>query len=104
MFRAFSDRTRLRILVLLQKRELCVCDLVEALSVSQPKISRHLAYLRRSGLVITRRQGVWMYYSLATPRSTFHRQMLVCLESCLADVPELMRDAKRLDKKMDEPC
>ncbi len=69
MFRAFSDRTRLRILNLLRDGELCVCDLVEVLGVPQPKTSRHLAYLRRSGLVVARKEGLWNYYQLA-PRGT----------------------------------
>ena len=95
MFRAFSDRTRLRILHLLRDRELCVGDLVQILRVPQPTASRHLTYLRRAGLVTTRRQGKWIFYSLATARDRFHRDLLACLASCLDDVPELARDAQR---------
>ena len=70
MFRAFSDRTRLRILSMLDRSpagqgELCVCEIVGVLGVPQPKVSRHLAYLRRAGLVEARRDGLWMYYRLA---------------------------------------
>jgi len=96
MFRAFSDRTRLRILHLLRDGELCVCDLVDVLAVPQPKASRHLAYLRKAGLVVARKQGLWSYYSLAPTRNTFHEKLLDCLASCFNDVPELAKDAKRL--------
>jgi len=98
-FRAFSDRTRLRILHLLQDGELCVGDLVEVLQVPQPTASRHLAYLRKSGLVITRKEGLWSHYSLAPVRNAFHGKLLECLGECFGDVPELARDrarAKRL--------
>jgi len=67
MFRAFSDETRLRILHLLTKRELCVCDIVGVIGGPQPKISRHLGYLKRAGLVTDRKDGLWRHYSLAKP-------------------------------------
>jgi ArsR family transcriptional regulator len=97
-FAAFSDPTRLRILHLLREGELCVGDLVTILAMPQPTISRHLAYLRRSTLVETRKSGLWMYYSLATPRSEFHRKLLECLTACFVDVPELKKDAVRAAK------
>jgi ArsR family transcriptional regulator len=68
VFRALSDPTRLRILHLLQGGELCVCDLVDILDVPQPTASRHLAYLRKTGLVLTRKEGHWNYYRLAPAR------------------------------------
>jgi ArsR family transcriptional regulator len=95
LFRAFSDRTRLRILNLLRPGELCVCDLVRVLGSPQPKISRHLAYLRRAGLVTARKEGLWMYYKLAPARSQFHEKLMECLSCCFADLPELAKDAKR---------
>ena len=98
MFRAFSDRTRLRILNLLRSGELCVCDLVRVIDVPQPKISRHLAYLRRAGLVTARKEGLWMYYELASSKNAFHQKLLECLSCCFPDVPELARDMKRLGK------
>lgn len=67
LFKALSDETRLRILALLTAGELCVCDLMAVLELPQSTVSRHLAYLRNSGLVEDRRQGVWMYYRLAVP-------------------------------------
>ena len=82
MFRAFSDRTRLRILHLLQHGELCVCDIVDVLGVPQPKASRHLAYLRKAGLVISRKGGYWTYYSLSPAKNQFHQKLLDCLPTC----------------------
>ena len=68
LFQALGDATRLRILGLLLTGEVCVCDIHESLKISQPKASRHLAYLRRAGLVAARREGLWMYYRLAESR------------------------------------
>ena len=97
MFRAFSDRTRLRILHLLRAGgETCVCDLVDVLGVPQPKVSRHLAYLRKAGLVKVRKDGLWSYYTMAPTRNAFHGKLLECLGCCFGDVPELAKDAERL--------
>jgi ArsR family transcriptional regulator, arsenate/arsenite/antimonite-responsive transcriptional repressor len=93
IFRAFSDTTRLRILSLLKQGEQCVGDLVAILGVPQPKVSRHLAYLRRAGLVSTREQGLWIFYRLAPATSPFHRKLLECLSACFGDVPKMARDA-----------
>ncbi len=98
MFRAFSDRTRLRILHLLHDGEMCVGDLLHVLRVPQPTASRHLAYLRKAGLVSARRNGTWVYYALAPAKSAFHRQLLGCMQTCLGEVPELERDARRARK------
>lgn len=97
-FAAFSDPTRLRILHLLREGELCVGNLVTILGMPQPTISRHLAYLRRSQLVETRKSGLWMYYSLAVAKSQFHRKLLECLTACFVDVPELKTDARKAAK------
>ncbi len=97
-FAAFSDPTRLRILHLLRGGELCVGDLVTILDMPQPTISRHLAYLRRSALVQTRKSGLWMYYAITPAKSEFHRKLLACLTACFADVPELKKDAARAKK------
>jgi ArsR family transcriptional regulator len=104
MFRAFSDRTRLRILNLLRSGELCVCDLVRVIGSPQPKISRHLAYLRKAGLVTSRKDGLWMYYELAPAKSDFQRKLLECLTCCFTDVPELARDVKTLGKNAGAEC
>lgn len=95
MFRAFSDPTRLRILHLLLGGELCVGDLVKVLNVPQPTASRHLAYLRRTGLVATRRNGLWNYYALQAPKNAFHRNLLKCLRECFDAVPEIAKDSSR---------
>lgn len=95
MFRAFSDRTRLRILHLLHAAEFCVGDLVTILEVPQPTASRHLGYLRRSGLVLVRKSGLWSYYSLAPAVGPFHKNLLDCLGRCFSEVPELKADEAR---------
>src|SRR4051812_35263204 len=89
LFRAFSDRTRLRILNLLRGGELCVCDIVRVLHLPQPKISRHLAYLRRARLVLARKEGLWMHYRLAPATGEFHASLITCLACCFSSVPEL---------------
>ena len=100
-FRTLSDRTRLRTLCLLSTGELCVGDLVDLLGVPQPTASRHLAYLRRSGLVDTRRDGQWAFYSLAKPTSGFERKLLACLKACRDEQPELANDARRATELRD---
>ena len=98
MFRAFSDRTRLRILHVLQGGELCVGDIVEILQAPQPRISRHLAYLRKANLVLVRKSGLWSHYSLAPAKTPFHRKLLECLAKCFGEVPELQADIARAAK------
>ncbi len=95
MFRAFSDRTRLRILSLLQGGESCVGDLVSILGIEQPNASRHLAYLRKAGLVTVRKAGQWSFYALAPAREPFHQKLLECLACCFAEVPALQADQAR---------
>ena len=104
MFRAFSDRTRLRIMHLLRPGELCVCDLVNVLGVPQPKISRHLSYLRRAGLVKGRKVGLWSYYQLTPATNAFHRKLLDCVATCFTDVPELAADAAELEERRATCC
>ena len=81
LFRALSDPTRLRLLQLLRGGELCVCDLRAALRVPQAKTSRHLGYLRRAGLVKSRKEGLWSYYRLTLPADPLHRKALECLKA-----------------------
>jgi ArsR family transcriptional regulator, arsenate/arsenite/antimonite-responsive transcriptional repressor len=97
-FRAFSDRTRLRILHVLQGGELCVGDLVDILQAPQPRISRHLACLRKSKLVTVRKSGLWSHYSLAPAKTPFHRKLWECLAKCFGEVPELQADSVRAAK------
>jgi ArsR family transcriptional regulator, arsenate/arsenite/antimonite-responsive transcriptional repressor len=98
MFRAFADRTRLRILHLLQRGEMCVGDIHTILRLPQPRTSRHLAYLRKAGLVAVRKAGLWSYYSLALPQAAFHAKLVECLGCCFADVPEIRADEVRATK------
>jgi len=104
LFRAFSDRTRLRILNLLVGGELCVCDLVEVLGVPQPKASRHLAYLRRVGLVSARKEGYWSYYRIATKPSLLHVKLLDCLACCAQEIPEFAPDLKSMKSRCGQGC
>ena len=87
LFRALADATRLRILNLLCRRELCVCQIVETLGLGQSKVSRHLAHLRYAGLVSGRREGLWMYYSLAQPNGRLHGQVIDWLKHAENDAP-----------------
>ena len=81
MFRALADPTRVRILHLLGDGPLCVGDLVSVLGVPQPTASRHLAYLRKSGLVVDERRGQWSFYKLAQAGSAFHEKLLETLRA-----------------------
>src|SRR6201986_1914545 len=71
LFKALADRTRLRLLNLMAAGEVCVCFFVEVLGTNQPKISRHLAYLRRAGVVAARREGKWRHYRISTPEDSY---------------------------------
>lgn len=105
MFRAFSDRTRLRILSLLKEHgETCVGDLVSVLRSPQTTVSRHLAYLRRSGLVSVRKDGLWKHYNLSRAESAFHRKLLDCLGSCFEGVRELDQDRRRYRRLKQRCC
>jgi len=96
LFRALADRTRLRLINLMGESEVCVCFLVEALKMSQPKISRHLAYLRRAGIVAVRREGKWMHYRLIAPKDKNAARMLDQVRASLAGNTEMQRDRARL--------
>jgi ArsR family transcriptional regulator len=101
--RAFADPVRLRLLNLLagEQEEICVCHLHEALDLPQPTISRHLAYLRKHGLVIGRKEGLWVHYRLAGARTGLHRILLGCLGSCLGDAQVFLQDRKRLERRIE---
>lgn len=96
MFRAFADVTRLRILHLLARRDLSVCEIMATMDVPQSKVSRHLGYLRASGLVVSRAQGQWRLYSLAEPTTRFQARAIHCLKDCFDEVAVLKRDMARL--------
>ncbi len=97
--RLMADETRLRALLLLeQKGELCVCELTEALGVSQPKMSRHLAHLRDAHIVETRRAGQWIHYRLSEALPDWARQMLTHLADALAAEEPYRADAPRITR------
>ena len=96
IFKALADETRLRILALLTRRELCVCDLMAILDLPQSTVSRHLAYLRNSGWVEDRRQGVWMFYRLAENRDVFSRHLLDLLAAHLPKQDQAEKDLRTL--------
>jgi ArsR family transcriptional regulator len=96
IFAALSDRTRLRLLNLLREGETCVCDLVEGVRAPQPTVSRHLAVLRRSGLVQVRKDGLWCHYQLAEGAAELLGRLFDCLEKCSVDCVEFPRDQRRV--------
>jgi ArsR family transcriptional regulator, arsenate/arsenite/antimonite-responsive transcriptional repressor len=99
LFQALADATRLRILGLLLTGEVCVCDIHETLKIPQPKASRHLAYLRRSGLVDTRREGLWIHYRLAELPDPVVGAITAAVRHALTHVDVVQHDAARLRKK-----
>jgi len=98
LFRALADRTRLRLLSLMTLDEICVCFFVTVIGTNQPKISRHLAYLRRAGIVKARRDGKWMHYSIAEPEDPNAVRILNEVLTWLRNDPEMERDRARLAK------
>jgi ArsR family transcriptional regulator, arsenate/arsenite/antimonite-responsive transcriptional repressor len=103
LFAALADRTRLRLLNLMNGREVCVCYFVGILEQSQPKISRHLAYLRNAGVVSARRDGKWIHYSIHRPEDSGAAAILdATLASCSLD-REMQTDLARLGKACCEP-
>lgn len=98
LFAALADRTRLRVLNLLGAGEVCVCYFVEILGESQPKVSRHLAYLRRAGVVSARRDGKWIHYSIAKPADAAHARVLESTLTALERDKQMQRDRAALEK------
>ena len=97
IFKALADPIRLRIILLLQAEgELCVCDLMAVLGLPQSTVSRHLAYLKRSCWVDTRRQGLWMYYTLSRESCQMCRELLQLLKTHTACLPEAAADRAAL--------
>lgn len=97
-FRALADYTRLRLINLMGTDELCVCFFVEVLRTNQPKISRHLAYLRRAGVVAARRDGKWMHYRLVEPTDPHAARIFQEVRAWLKEDAEMKRDRERLVK------
>ena len=101
LFKACADETRLRLLVLIAERELCVCELVEVLRMPQGKISRHLAVLRRAGLVEDRREGTWIFYSLRRADTALARRLRAYLKGEARATAAAVADLERLSQLSD---
>jgi ArsR family transcriptional regulator len=99
LFKAFADPVRLRLLNLLTAGEVCVCHLHEALDLPQSTVSRHLAYLRKRGLVVGRKEGLWVWYRMAKPIGNLHRNLMGCLGACSTEIEALAEDKQRLDRR-----
>src|SRR5438128_6727491 len=96
LFKALADRTRLRLLNLMGDDEVCVCFFVEILQTNQPKISRHLAYLRKAQVVGARREGKWMHYRIVEPPNAHAARIFKEVRASLAEDTEMQRDRARL--------
>jgi len=104
-FKALADRSRLRILNLLLHGELCVCDIQFVLEASQPNVSRHLAYLKNSGLVLDRRDGFRIFYRLAEPKQGAKKKLFEFLQDAYKSEAQLREDTRRLkDAIQDGSC
>lgn len=98
LFRALADKTRLRLLNLMGDDEVCVCFFVEVLRATQPKISRHLAYLRKAGVVEARREGKWMHYRVVEPPDAHASRIFREVRVWLKEDASMRRDRERLVK------
>ena len=98
LFAALADPTRLRLLNLIGGREVCVCYFVEILRQGQPKISRHLAYLRRAGLVTARREGKWMHYRMVPQADEAAASILAAALAALKNDRQMEADRAKLDR------
>ena len=100
--KALGDKTRLRILALLGNNEVCVCHIHDSLGLPQPTVSRHLAYLRRSGLVAARRDGVWMHYQIAKSLHPVVRTVVTAAVAALQQAPDASRDRRQFERSFGE--
>lgn len=98
LFKALADQTRLRLLNLMGDDEVCVCFFVEVLRTSQPKVSRHLAYLKRAGIVSSRRDGKWMHYRIAEPPDENAARVFREVRAWIVQDREMQKDRARLEK------
>ncbi len=104
LFKALADATRLRILGLLLDGEVCVCDIHGSLGLPQPKTSRHLAYLRRAGLVDARKDGLWVHYRLARMSDPVLQALVDAVGHALGHLDAGVRDRRRLAARIDLPA
>jgi ArsR family transcriptional regulator len=103
-FQALGDNTRLRLLNLMGEQEVCVCYFVEILGAPQPRISRHLAYLRNAGIVSARREGKWMHYRIVMPPHIGASQILRRTLDTLKEEKAMQADRARLTKACYSPA
>lgn len=103
LFKALSDETRLRIVVLLSEKELCVCQIEAVLGLPQAKISRHLTVLRHAGLVKDRRDGLWIYYSLTEPKNQLEESLFEYFRACLHKDKSFRVDLASMKKCIVQP-
>ena len=103
LFQALADRTRLRLLNLMSGGEVCVCFFIEVLDEPQPKISRHLAYLRNAGLVTASRDGKWISYTIHPPEHPAARAAFDAVMAAMNDDRELQRDKAALSRACCSP-
>lgn len=103
LFRALADHTRVRLLNLMEGHDICVCYLVNITGESQPKISRHLAYLRRAGVVAAKREGKWMHYRIEAPKDIAGRRLLDAVFACLREDKTMQADRGRLTRACCKP-
>ncbi|RJG09747.1 ArsR family transcriptional regulator [Pseudomonas cavernicola] len=104
LFKALSDETRLRCLALIGSGERCVCELTSALDLAQPKISRHLAQLRSSGVLLDRRQGQWVYYQINPALPDWASVILRETLAACAHEPRFVEDATPSEPQGDAAC
>jgi len=95
-FAALADRTRLRLIHLIDEDEICVCYFAEVIGTNQPKISRHLAYLKRAGLVSARRDGKWMHYQIINPKNKRAAEIFARIREMLKEDKEMQTDRRKL--------
>ncbi len=101
LFKALSDQTRLRIVGLLLSGEVCVCDIHGSLGLPQPTVSRHLAYLRNAGLVVGRKQGLWVHYRLAELEDPVMQAVVDAVGHALGHLTSAERDRQRLASRVE---
>lgn len=108
VFKGFADPTRIRILSVLAAGELCVCDIVEILQLPQPAVSRHLAYLRRMGLVDATREWKFAHYRLAEAGHAVHENLIACVRTCFRGIASLDHERAQAEMRVKEraadPC
>jgi ArsR family transcriptional regulator len=97
LFKALADRTRLRLINLMGDEEVCVCFFVEVLQTNQPKVSRHLAYLRRAGVVAARRDGKWIHYRVVEPPDPYAANIFREVRKWLANDTAMRRDRSKFE-------